>query len=178
VNHELIYLSRHSRENGNPASFKYEYRVDARQKNSGMTVTLNMNHYMKRFIFLQYSISFDEKISTFKYTTKGLFDTRVDESALSALVSHPHWKKGCKPLVDHSNTSTNRLTFKDISHVAELGAKYFAKQPPSVIAILVEGTEANGLATCWETVFSGLSSPKTGIFTDLHLAEDFLLKVK
>jgi len=48
VNHELIYLFRHSRENGNPASFKYDYRMDARQKNSSMTVTLNMNDYSYR----------------------------------------------------------------------------------------------------------------------------------
>ncbi len=127
---------------------------------------------------MQYSISFDEKTSTFTYTTKGVFDARVDESAVSALVSHPHWKKGCKILVDHSNTATNRLTFKDISQVAALGATYFAKQPPSVIAILVEGTEAKGLATCWETVFSGLTSPKAAVFTDLHLAEKFLLQMK
>jgi len=45
VNHELIYLFRHARKNGNPASFKYDYRMDARQKNSSMTVTLNMNDY-------------------------------------------------------------------------------------------------------------------------------------
>jgi len=45
VNHELVYLFRHSRENGNPASFQYDYRMDARQKNLGMTVTLNMNDY-------------------------------------------------------------------------------------------------------------------------------------
>ena len=127
---------------------------------------------------MQYSISFDEKTSTFIYTTKGRFNARVDESALSALVSHPHWKKDCKILVNHSKTSTNRLTFKDISQVAALGAKYFAKQPPSAIAILVEGAEANGLATCWEAVFSGLSSPKAGVFTNLHLAEKFLLDTK
>ena len=127
---------------------------------------------------MQYSISFDDKTSVFTYTTKGLFDARVDEEALSALVSHPRWRKGCRILVDHSNASTNRLTFKDITQVAALGAKYFAKQPPSAIAILVEGTEAKGLATCWETVFSGLTSPKADVFTDLDLAKDFLLEVQ
>lgn len=127
---------------------------------------------------MQYFISFDEIISTFKYVTQGNFDAQVDENALSELVSHPSWKEGCKVLVDHSNASANNLTFDDMCYVAELGAKYFANQPPSVIAMLVEGSVPSGLATCWESVFSARLPTKAKIFKDLHLAEQFLLAFK